>query len=89
MMAETDGSGQEHLFDIVIPCIRLIGIAMIFCGTAIGMGIGDLFIPEVGLFIAIMGLFEFFTVPAILTRVRDRHRDNFLSGRQFENRDHR
>lgn len=88
-MPETGGSGEEHLFDIVIPCIRLIGIAMIFCGTAIGLGFGDLFIPEVGLFIAIMGLFEFFTVPAILMRVRDRQRDNFLSGRQFGNRNQR
>ncbi|MEP2989861.1 MAG: hypothetical protein ABJN65_12320 [Parasphingorhabdus sp.] len=88
-MREANDSSQNHVFNIVIPSIRIMGVVMILFGTAIGMGYGNLFIPEVGLFIAIMGLFEFFAVPAVLTRVRDRRRIESLAGTESENRDQR
>ncbi len=88
-MREADDSGQNHVFNIVIPSVRIMGIAMILGGTAIGMGYGNLFIPEVGLFIAIMGLVEFFAVPAVLMRVRDRRRLESLAGAEPDNRDQR
>lgn len=86
-MRETGRSDQDNVFNIVIPLIRIMGVAMILGGTAIGLGFGNLFMPEVGLFVAIMGLIEFFAVPTILTRARDRRRVDALAGKHVENRD--
>lgn len=86
-MPDSDDLDQEQNFGLAIRAIQITGVAMILGGTAIGLGVGNLFIPEVGLFIAIMGLIEFFAVPAILTRMRDRRRIEGLVGKRPKDRD--
>ncbi|GAB5489342.1 MAG: hypothetical protein Pars2KO_29120 [Parasphingorhabdus sp.] len=88
-----DARGSDQAFDrpdgfnIAILAIRLTGASMILGGIAISLGIGDLFIPEVGFFIIILGLFEMLAVPAILVKVRNRRREDFLAGKHSGNRE--
>lgn len=76
---------QPHGLNIAILATRVTGASMILGGIVISLGIGDLFIPEVGFFVIALGLIEMFAVPAILTKVRDRRRDDFLAGKRNEN----
>lgn len=82
-LVEADG------LNIAILATRVTGASMILGGIVISLGIGDLFIREVGYFLIAFGLFELFAVPAILMKVRDRRRDDFLAGKHGENRNQR
>lgn len=84
---QNPGYEQEHGLNIAILATRVTGASMILGGIAISLGIGDLFIPEVGFLIMALGVFEMFAVPAILIKVRDRRRDDFLAGKHNGNRD--
>ena len=80
---------RDEAFDIAILAVRVTGAAMMLGGIAIALGIGNLFIPEVGILVALLGLFEFWTVPIIVNKIRDRHQDDLLSASHPGNKDQR
>ena len=78
---------QDEAFDIAILAVRVTGAAMMLGGIAIALGIGSLFIPQVGMLIALLGLFEFWTVPIIVNKVRNRRQNDILSSTYSGNRE--